>query len=94
MRNAGLDEPQTVIKITRRIISNLRYADDITLIELSEEKLKSLLMKVKDESERVGLKLSIQKTKILASSPINPWQLDGETMIVVTYFILGGLDNH
>ena len=86
MRNAGLDEAQAGIKIARNI-SNLRYADDTTLMAESEEKLKSLLVKVKEESEEVGLKLSIQKTKIMASGPITSWQIDGET---VTDFILGG----
>ena len=80
MRNAGLDEPQAGINITRRNISNLRYADDITLMAESEEELKSLLMKVKEESEKVGLKPNIQKTKIMASGPITSWQIDGETV--------------
>ena len=80
MRNAGLDETQAGIKIARRNINNLRYADDITLMAESEEELKSLLMKVKEEREKVGLKLNIQKTKIMASGPINSWQIDGETM--------------
>ena len=80
MRNAGLEEPEAGIKITRRNINNLRYADDTTLMAESEEELKSLLMKVKDESEKVGLKLNIQKTKIMASSPITSWQIDGETV--------------
>jgi len=80
MRNAGLDEPQAGINITRRNISNLRYADDITLMAESEEELKRLLMKVKEESEKVGLKPNIQKTKIMASSPITSWQIDGETV--------------
>ena len=88
MRNARLDEAQAGVKISRRNINNLRYADDNTLIEESEE-LKSLLMKVKEESEKVGLKLNIQKTKIKASSPISSWQIDGETMETVTDFILG-----
>ena len=87
MRNAGLDEAQTGIKIAGRNINNLRYADNTTLMEESEEKLKSLLMKVKEESEKVGLKLNIQKTKILASGPITSWQIDGKT---VTDLILGG----
>ena len=91
MRNAGLDEAQAVIKIARRNISNLRYADDTTLMTESEE-LKSLLMKVKEESEEVGLKLNIQKTEIMASSPITSWQIDGETMETVTNFF--GLQNH
>ena len=86
MRNAGLDEAQAGIKISRRNINNLRYADDTTLMAESEE-LKSLLMKVKEESEKVGLKLSIQKTKIMASGPITSWQIDGETMETVTNFI-------
>ena len=79
MRNSGLDEAQAGIKIARRHINNLKYADDITLMAESEEELKSLLMKVKEESEKVGLKLNIQKTKIMASSPITSWQIDGET---------------
>ena len=87
MRNAGLEEAQAGIKIARRNINNLRYADDTTLMAESEEKLKSLLMKVKEESERVGLKLNIQKTKIIASGPITAWQIDGET---VTDFIFLG----
>jgi len=90
MRNAGLDEAQVGIKIARRNINNLRYADDITLIAESEEDLKSLLMKVKEESEKVGLKLNIQKTKIMASGPITSWQIDGEAVETVTDFILGG----
>ena len=90
MGNAGLDEIQAGIKIARRNINNLRYADDITLMTKSEEELKSLLMKVKEESEKVGLKLNIQKTKIMASRPITSWQIDGETMETVTDFILGG----
>ena len=87
MWNAGLDEAQAGIKITRRNINNLRYADDTTLMAKSEEELKSLLMKVKEESEKTGLKLSIQKMKILASSPFTSWQIDGETMETVTDFI-------
>ena len=87
MRNAGLEETQAGIKIAGRNINNLRYADDITLIAESEEKLKSLLMKVKVESEKVGLKLNIQKTKIMASGPITSWQRDGETMEIVTDFL-------
>ena len=94
MRNAGLDEEQAGIKIAGRNISNLRYSDDIILMAESEEELKSLLMKVKEESEKVGLKLNIQKTKIMASGPITSWQIDGETMETVTDFILGGLQNH
>ena len=86
MWNAGLDEAQTEIKIAGRNINNLRYADDITLVAESEEELKSLLMKVKEESEKVGLKLSIQKTKIMASGPITSWQIDGETMEIVADF--------
>ena len=89
MRNAGLDEAQAGIKITGRNIYNLTYADDTTLMAESEE-LKSLLMKVKEESEKVGLKLNIQKTKIMASGPITSWQIGGETVETVTYFILGG----
>jgi len=87
LRNAGLDEAQAGIKIAGRNINNLRYADDTTLITESEEELKSLLMKVKEESEKVGLKLNIQKTKIMASGPITSWQIDGETMETVTDFI-------
>ena len=94
MRNTGLEEAQAGIKIARRNINNLRYADDTTLMAESEEELKSFLMKVKEESEKVGLKLNIQKTKIMASSPIASWQIDGETMETVTDFILGGLQNH
>ena len=94
MRNDGLDEAQAGIKIARRNINNLRYADDTTLIAESEEELKSLLMKVKEESENLGLKLNIQKTKIMASGSIISWQIDGETMETVTDFILGGLQNH
>ena len=90
MRNARLDEAQTGIIITRRNINNLRYADDTTLMAESKEELKSLLVKVKEESEKVGLKLNIQKTKIMASGPIILWQIDGETMETVTDFILGG----
>ena len=90
MRNAGLDEAQAGIKIARRNINNLRYADDTTLMAESEEELKSLLMKVKEESEKVGLTLNIQKTKILASGPITPRQIDGETMKTVTDFIFLG----
>ena len=87
MRNAGLDEAQAGIKIAGRNINNLRYADDNTLMAESEEGLKSLLMKVKEESEKVDLKLNIQKTKIMASGPITSWQIDGETMETVTEFI-------
>ena len=88
MRNAGLDEAQAGIKIARNI-SNLRYTDDTTLMAESEEKLKSLLVKVKEESEEVGLKLSIQKTKIMASGPITSWQIDGETLEIVTDLFWG-----
>ena len=90
MRNAGQEEAQAGIKIAGRNINNLRYADDTTLMAESEEELKSLLMKVKEESEKVGLKLNIQKTKIMASSPITSWQIDGETVETVADFILGG----
>ena len=90
MRNAGLEEAQAGIKIAGRNIDNLRYADDTTLMAESEEELKSLLMKVKEESEKTGLKLNIQKTKIMAPGPITSWQIDGETMGTVTDFILGG----
>ena len=93
MRNAGLEE-QAGIKIARRNINNLRYADDTTLMAESEEKLKSLLMKMKEENEKVGLKLNIQKTKIMVSSPITAWQIDGETVETVADFIFGGLQNH
>ena len=87
MRNAGLEEAQAGIKIARRNINNLRYADDTTLMAESEEELKSLLMKVKEESEKVGLKLNIQKTKIVASGPITSWEIDGETVETVSDFI-------
>ena len=90
MRNAGLEESQAGIKIARRNINNLRYADDTTLMAESEEELKSLLMKVKEESEKVDLKLNIQKTKIMASGPISSWEIDGETVQTVSDFILGG----
>ena len=90
MRNTGLEEAQAVIKIARRNINNLRYADDTTFMAESEEELKSLLMKVKEESENVGLKRSIQKTKIMASGPITSWEIDGETVETVSDFILGG----
>ena len=90
MRNAGLEEAQAGIRIARRNINNLRYADDTTLMAESEEELKSLSMKVKEESEKVGLKLNIQKTKIMASGPITSWQIDGETMEAVTDFIFIG----
>ena len=93
MRNSGLEEAQAGIKIARRNINNLRYADDTTLMEESEEELKSLLMKVKEESEKVGLKLNIQKTKIMASGPITSWEIDGEKVeTVLDYF--WGLQNH
>ena len=91
MRNAGLDEAQARIKIAGRNINNLRYADDTTLMAENEEELKSLLMKVKEESEKVGLMLNIQKTKIMTSVPITLWQIDGET---VADLIFGGLQNH
>ena len=90
MRNAGLEEAQPGVKIAGRNINNLRYADDTTLMAESEEELKSLLLKVKEESEKVGLKLNIQETKIMASGPITSWQIDGETMETVRNFILGG----
>ena len=90
MRNVGLDETQAGIKIAGRNINNLRYADDTTLMAESEEELKSLLKKVKEESEKVGLKFNIQKTKIMASGPITSWQIHGKTMETVTDFILGG----
>ena len=90
MRNAGLEDAQAGIKIAGRNINNLRYADDTTLMAENEEELKSLLMKVKEESEKVGLKLDIQKTKIMASNPITSWQIDGETVETVAAFILGG----
>ena len=94
MRNAGLEEAQAGIKIAGRIINNLRYADDTTLMAESKEVLKSLLMKMKEDSEKVGLKLNIQKMKIMASGPITSWQMDGETMETVAGFIFGGLQNH
>ena len=90
MRNAGLDEAQAGIKTARRNISNLRYADDTTLMAESKEELKSLLMSVKEESKKAGLKLNIQKMKIMPSGPITSWQVDGETMETVRDFILGG----
>ena len=93
MRNAGLDEAQAGIKISGRNINNLRYVDDKTLMTESEEELKSTWMKVKEESEKVGLKLNIQKTEIMATGPITSWQIDGETMETVTDFF-GGLQNH
>ena len=94
MRNAGLEETQAGIKIAGRNINNLRYADDTTLMAESEKELKSLLMKVKEESEKFDLKPNIQKTKIMASGPITSWEIDGETMETVSDFILGGLQNH
>ena len=94
MRNAGLDEAQAGIKITLRNINNLRYTDDTTLMAESEEELKSLMMKVKEESEKVGIKVDIKKTKIIASGPITSWQIDGETVEIVTDLIYGGLQNH
>ena len=90
MRNTGLEETQAGIKIARRNINNLRYADDTTVMAESEEEIKSLLMKVKEESEKAALKLNIQKTKIMASGPIVSWQIDGETVETVADFILGG----
>ena len=90
MRNAGLEEAQAEIKFARRNINNLRYADDTTLMTENEEELKSLLMKVKEESEKAGLKLNIQKTKIMASGPITSWQIDGETMEIVADFMFLG----
>ena len=93
MRNARLDEAQIGIKIARRNITNFRYADDTTLMTESEEELKSFLIKVKEESEKAGLKLNIKKTKIMASSPVISWQIDGETMETVTDYFLG-LQNH
>ena len=94
MRNAGLEETQAGIKIARRNVNNLRYADDTTLLAESEEELKSLLMKVKVESEKVGLKLNIQKTKIMASGPITSWEIDGEKVETVSNFIFLGSKNH
>ena len=94
MRNAGLEEAQAGINIAGRNINNLRYADDTALMAESEEELKSLLMKLKEESKKVGLKLNIQKTKIMASSPITSWEINGETMETVKDFVLGGLQNH
>ena len=91
MRNAGMEEAEARIKITWRNINNLRYADDTIRMAESEEELKSLLMKVKEESEKVGLKLNIQKTKIMTSGPITSWEIDGETVETVSDFILGGL---
>ena len=94
MRNAGLEEAQAGIKIAGRDINNLRYADDITLIAESEEELKSLLVKVKEKSEKVGLKLNIQKIKIMASGPITSWEIEEETVETVSDFIFGGFQNH
>ena len=94
MRNAGLEEAQAGIKIAGRNINNLRYADDTTLMAENEEKLKSFLMKVKEESEKVGIKLNIQKTKFMTSGPITSWQIDGETVETVADFIFSGLQNH
>ena len=94
MRNAGVDEVQAGIKIARRNNNNLRYADETTLMAESKEELKTLLMKLKEESEKVGLKLNTQKTKIMSSSPITSWQIDEETLETVTEFYLGGLQNH
>ena len=94
MRNTGLDEAQAGIKVSGRNINNLRYADDTILMAENKEELKSLLMKVKEESEKVGLKLNIQKTKIITYDPITSWQIDGETVETVTDFILGALQSH
>ena len=94
MRNTRLEETQAGIKIAGRNLNNIRYADDTTLMAESEEELKSRLMKVREESEEVGLKLTIQKTKIMASSPITSWEIDGETVETVSDFIFGGLQNH
>ena len=95
MRNAGLEEAQAGIKIAGRNVSNLRYADDTTIMAESEEEQKSLLMKVKEESEKVGFKLNIQKTKIMAYGPISSWEIDGETVEIMSDFVfLGGLQNH
>ena len=94
MQNTGLDEAKTGIEIVRRSINNLRYADDTTLMAENEEELKSLLMKVEEESEKVGLKLNIQKAKIMASGPITSWGIDGETVETVSDFIFGELQNH
>ena len=94
MRNAGLDEAQAGIKIARRNIDNLRYADDTILMAESEQELKSLLMRMKEETEKVGLKLNIQKMKIMVSGPITSWQIDGKTVETVVQFILWGLQNH
>ena len=94
MRNAGLDETQAGIKMAGKNVNNLRYADDITLMARSEEELKNILTKVKEESEKFGLKLNVQKTKIMASGPITSWQINGEAMERVSDFILWGLQNH
>ena len=96
MRNTGLEEAQAGVKIARRNINNLRYADDTTLLAENEEELKSLLMKVKEENEKVGLKLNIQETEIITSGPITAWEIDGETVetVIDSIFILGGLQNH
>ena len=94
MRNTGLEETQAGIKIARRNINNLRYADDTTLMAESEEELNNLLMKVKEQSEKVGLKLNIQKMKLMASGPITSWEINGETVVTVSDFIFGGLQNH
>ena len=94
MQNAGLGEAQGGIKIARKNINNIRYTDDTTLMEESKAELKSLLMKVEEESEKAGIKLNIQNIKIMASSPITSWQIDGETIEAVRDFILGGLQNH
>ena len=94
MRNAGLDEAQAGIKIAGRNINNLRYAEDTTLMAENEEQLESLLMKVKEESKKLGLQLNIQKTKIMVSGPITSWQIDGETVETVTDFIFGAFQNH
>ena len=94
MRNSGLQEAQAGIQIARRNVNDLRYADDTTLMAESEEELKILLMKVKEESEKVGLKLNIRKTKIMTSGPITSWEIDGERVETVSDFILGGLQNH
>ena len=94
MRNAGLDKAQAGIKIAKRNVSNFRYADDTTLMAESKEELKRLLMKVKEESEKVRLKLNVQKTKVMASGPITSWQIDGETVETVRDFNFGGIQNH
>ena len=94
MRNAGLEEAQAGIKIAGRNINNLRYADDTTFMAESDEELKNVLMKVKEESEKVGLKLNIQETKIMSSGPITSWEIDGETVETVSDFIFWGLQNH